>query len=1032
VLGALLLRPGQPVLVDWLAELVWAGNPPGDFRSAIQTYVSRLRSALAPYRAVGERQLIRRSGNGYLINIDPNAVDISRFDRLVKRARAADDLAERSRLLTDALSLWRGPAFADVEPPELRDRLAGHLDQQRLSAVRLRVTSELARGRHEQVSDELAAAHADYPFDDGLTGQWMLALYRCGRRAEALNAYRRARRRLADELGLEPGEALQRLEQAILRNDPSLEPPATPTDDGSGEGGDQRPQLPATIGSFVGREDYLVQLDALLDAGDDAPQTVIISAIAGIAGVGKTALALRWGHRVLHRFPDGQLFVDLRGYSTDPPLRPVEALAILLRALGVPSESIPVEQDDATELYRSQLAGKRVLILLDNAGAAEQVRSLLPGAGHCLVVATSRNRLAGLVATEDATVIDLDVLSPAEATVLLRRIAGAPRVDAEPAAAERLAEACGYLPLALRIAGAYLSGRADVTVEWFVQQLIGGDRLAKLAIEGDPKASVAAAFEQSYRRLPSELRRLFRLLALLPGPEFSAETAAALCDMTIDDATAGLDLLVAANLVISHVGRYRLHDLLRLYARKQTQTEDSQTERCAARERAFAWHDASVDAAARVLYPYMGRLPRPPEGAPGQTFEDGRAAVAWLDAERTNLTAAITDSAEHGPRPMAWRLADGLRGYFWQGRYTTEWLVTGQDGLRAAEAERNAAGQAAAHLSLATAYYRLGRYVEATEHWSATLRLARDAGWPTGEASALSGLGLGCRELGRLTEAAGYYRESVALARREHNQATESRLLTQLGFTSYEAGKLGDAKQYFTQAMAIGTQIGNRANLTQAHVGLGLVAAKLGLLDEALHHHSEAVSLCREFGDHGEEFGALANVADAMFALGRRTEALEAARTSLRIARELDDQRVEAEVRNIIGAILRAGGDANAALAEHRLALELSDHPGRLPGKIEAVLGIADTLCATGDVRAARRYAEKGVALVDQSEYGLYEGQAHTVLARACLASGDGAAAQMHVFKALDCDRRTGNRADEIAALALLDQIRTSQRSNAV
>jgi len=1029
VLGALLLRPGQPVTIDRLAELVWAGFPPGNSRSAIQTYVSRLRSALIPSGTDGD-QLIRRSGSGYLINIDPATVDSSQFDRLVKRARAATDLEVRSRLLTDALALWRGPAFANVEPAELRDRLASQLDQLRLSAVRMRMAAELAQGRHEQVISELAEIHADCPFDEGLTEQLMLALYRCGRRTEALDVYRRARRRLAAELGLEPGAALQQLQHAILRSDPSLGLPAT-TDDRVGESNDHPPQLPATISSFVGREDYLAQLDALLEAGDDAhPQTVVISAIAGTAGVGKTALALRWGHEVSHRFPDGQLFVDLRGYSSDPPLRPVDALARLLRALGVPSESIPVGQDDAAELYRSELAGKRALVLLDNAGTAEQVRSLLPGTGRCLVVVTSRNRLAGLVATEDATVIDLDVLSPAEAAAVLRRIAGASRIDAEPAATARLAEACGYLPLALRIAGAYLSGRADVTVEWFVRLLNGGDRLAKLGIEGDPKASVAAAFELSYRLLPAELRRLFRLLAPLPGPDFGADSAAVLCDLAVDDATAGLDRLIAASLVINHGSRYRMHDLIRLYALNRTQTEDSQRDRRDARLRLLTWYDGSVDAAARLLYPYMGRLPRAPGNAAGTTFDDEPAALAWLDAERANLTAAIAESAERGPRSMAWRLADGLRGYFWQGRYSTEWLVTGQDGLRAAEAERDPAGQAAAHLSLATAYYRLGQYADATEHWSATLRLARDAGWPTGESSALSGLGLGCRELGRLTDAAGYYRESVALARREHNQTTESRLLTQLGFTSYEAGKLDDAKQYFARAMAIGTEVGNRAMLTQPQVGLGLVAARLGLLDEALLHHTEALNLCRELGDHGEEFGALANVADATLALGRRAEALELAQTSLRMALELDDPRVEAEVRNIIGAILRDAGDLTAALAEHRLALDLSEHPGRLPGKIEALLGIAETLCAMGDARAARRHAENGLALVEQSEYRLYEGQAHTTLAKVCLATDDTVTARTHALAALESDRRTGNRGDEMAALALLDQI--SQRGNAV
>ncbi|HEU4421103.1 MAG TPA: BTAD domain-containing putative transcriptional regulator, partial [Pilimelia sp.] len=594
ILAVLLLGANRVVAADRLTELVWGDDPPPRARNTVHTLVWRLRRRLA---SAGSPEVLLTQPPGYLVRIEPDQLDLHRFERLLdagREAMTAGRVAEAERLFGDALGLWRGQPLADVAAEGLRRLEEPRLEELQLQAVEARVEAQLALGRHGELIGELRGLVADHRLREALSGHLMVALYRSGRQAEALETYRSLRAVLAEELGVEPGSALQRLHQAVLRADPALDRPGTadraldlPGTAGTAEPAPGPPAparltgpvpalLPADIPAFTGRVRELRDLDDLLDGGEGRPAAVVITAIAGTAGVGKTALAVRWAHRVRDRFADGQLYVNLRGYAASAPMRPIDALSRFLRALGVPAEQVPHELEEAADLYRSLLADRRVLVILDHARGPDQVRPLLPGGSGCLVLITSRDRLGGLVAHEGAHRLTLDVLPPDEAHTLLARVVGAERVAAEPAAAEDLARACAHLPLALRIAGANLINHPQHRLADYLGELRDGNRLASLEVDGDEQAAVRNNFDLSYTGLPAPAQRLFRLLGLVPGPDVTAGAAAALADVPPQLAARELDRLAGAHLISeSAPARYAFHDLLRLYAAEHARLEES-------------------------------------------------------------------------------------------------------------------------------------------------------------------------------------------------------------------------------------------------------------------------------------------------------------------------------------------------------------------------------------------------------------------------------------------------------------------------
>ncbi|MFL6117215.1 MAG: BTAD domain-containing putative transcriptional regulator, partial [Catenulispora sp.] len=521
VLAVLALEVNRPVSIERLVELAWPIEPPRTAEHAIRVCASGLRTALSGAGVAAAEAGVRTHGTGYLLRADALSIDVHRFRALLEEARDARDDRTRVTMLDRALALWSGPPLAGTVADESYDRLCAGLDEVHRSAVADRIDARLRLGHHHELVADLTALVAADPLDERPLGQLMLALYRAGRAGEALAAYQGGRRRLAEQLGADPGAELRRLHLAVLRDDPSLRP--------AGRNGDAPAtarlpvpaQLPAAVAGFTGRAEALAELDALLDAAAGGPATAI-AVIGGSAGVGKTALAVRWALRRRDRFPDGQLYVDLGGYAPGAtPMRPDQALARMLRALGVAPEAIPLDPAEAGAQYRSLLADRRTLIVLDNASTPDQVRPLLPAGPGCLVLVTSRDRLTGLTARDGARPLTLGVLTPAEARALLATLIGAERVEAERDAAAELARLCGRLPLALRIAAADLAGQHGRSFARQVAELRAGDRLGMLQIDGDEQAAVRASFDLSYAALAPEVRRLFRLVGLAPGADLT-------------------------------------------------------------------------------------------------------------------------------------------------------------------------------------------------------------------------------------------------------------------------------------------------------------------------------------------------------------------------------------------------------------------------------------------------------------------------------------------------------------------------------
>lgn len=660
VLALLALEAGRAVSVERLIEGLWGERAPTGARGMVQGYVSRLRPALARAGVT-----IAYYPRGYLLVLAAEQVDVHEFRIAVARARTMETDEAQAAGLRRALTLWRGEPLTGVSGGGLLDRLRDALGEERLAITEECLNVETRAGRHAGLVPELTALVAEHPFREGLVGLLMLALCRAGRRVHALEQYERTRRRLLEELGLDPGPELLQLRQRILRGtvftvrSPGLSAPAGTEAEVFAEVSAVPAQLPPKPGQFTGRAAELGLLDAVATGGDP----VGIAMITGAGGVGKTALALHWGHRIRSRFPDGQLYVNLHGHSPERPLRPIEALGQFLRGLGVPAERVPAAEEEASAAYRSLLADRRILVILDDAGSEEQIRPLLPGGRRCAAVITSRDRLAGLVARDGAVPVPLGMLAPDEAGTLFGRLLGVERLAAEREAARELARVCGYLPLALRIAAAGVLGRPGAGIAGQVRRLTV-TRLSSLAVVGDPHAAVRGAFDLSYHRLDPPSRRLFRLLGLIPGPTFTTEAAAALSGAPLAETDHLLCRLAAAHLVEEgEPGRYTFHDLMREYARERARAEESEPDRTRALDALMDWYLRVVREAGNLAHPHTLRAPAPAPAVGGDRpigFTDSAAALAWMNAERVNLVAAVKSATQ---RPHGWRLMDAMNGY---------------------------------------------------------------------------------------------------------------------------------------------------------------------------------------------------------------------------------------------------------------------------------------------------------------------------------------------------------------------------------
>jgi DNA-binding SARP family transcriptional activator len=889
LLAILAMEPGRLVSVDRLIELLWGGHPPRRARTAIQAMVSHLRSALRGADGSGPRLVMR--GSGYALEVDDDAVDAHRFRLLLERGRAAASPRDRVELLQAALGLWRGPALADATTEADRPRLCGELEELQLAAREEWLQARLDCGEHTQLIDPLTRLIDDHPLREHPRGLLMLALYRSGRRGEALEVYRKTRQVLIDELGLGPGPELRRLEQAILNDDPSLladqqAPAAAPA-------AAVPAHLPADVAAFTGRVEHLEELDALLDRADQRPGSVIITAIGGTAGVGKTALAVHWAHRVAGRFPDGQLYVNLRGFDpAGSAAGPDTVLRGFLDALAVPLEQIPEELEAKVGLYRSLLADKRMLVVLDNARDAEQVRPLLPAAPSCLVVVTSRSRLSGLVAAEGAYPLMLDVLSQAEARQLLARRIGAGRVAAEPAAVDAIIARCARLPLALAVAAARAATNPGFPLAVLTREL-NETRYGLDSFAGDDAyTDVRAVFSWSYRTLSTDAARLFRLLGLLPGPDVGTAAVASLAGVTVSRVRQLLAELTRSHLLAEHQpGRYSFHDLLRAYASELVHAEESDTDRQAATQRIFDHYLHTSNAAALVLHPYREVVDLPPAqpGVRPEKLTERPAALAWFNTEHAVLIAAMEQAPAVGLDSYTWRLAFTLATHLMLRGDNHAWAATMEPVLDSALrlGDRLVEGQAAHNL--ARAYVRLGRDEAAEQLLRRALDLYRAIGDQARQARAHVTFGRVRAAQHRLTEALEHHQRALELFTAAGHRAGQADALNALGWTN---GLLGDfplALKYCARAIPLHQEVGDRWGEAATWDSLGYAHLQLKQYPQAFDCLQRSIALCRLLGDRWAEAMTLTRLGDAYQAAGDRVGARASWTAAVTILDQLDD-----------------------------------------------------------------------------------------------------------------------------------------------
>lgn len=630
-------------------------------------------------------------------------------------------------------------------------------------------------------------------------------------------------------------------------------------------------QLPLGPSAFVNRRTDIDRLDRLLDAGigaDDAHRSAIVSAVAGAPGVGKTALALHWAHRVRSRFPDGSLYVDMQGYGPGPALAPEQALDLFLRALDVPADGIPDALDERAALYRSILDGKRVLVLVDNASSSTQVRHLLPASPECFIVVTSRSSLPSLVAREGAVRVTLDVLSSGESVQLLGELMGTSRVDADSASALRVAELCGHLPLALRIVAERAINRPQLSMAELIEELVGEQhRLDAMASEEDELSDTRAVFSWSYRALSAELRRTFRLLGLHPGPDIGVDAAAALTGSNTTMAKRQLRALADAHLLQERTtNRFHLHDLVRVYSVERATAEDSQEGRIKAVRRLLTWYLLAADAGRRAVLPYSASFPLVPAGdiAVIEEFESGPAAMRWFDAERRNLQTLLRRASELGQLDIAWKLAIAVSSYLELGSYWAEWEETVTAGLGAARTLGDRLGEAASLSILGDAAWRDGRPDEAIERYEHTAAIAHEIGVGWLEGFGLRGQGLIHEERGHFDTAAQLFESALRVFRSSGFRRGEGMSLLSLGTCARELGDLPTALSRGTAAVEIFEEIGDTWTVAWGSFDLGASYVAAGRLSEATAVLRAAVAIFDDFGDRRCQAQSLALLGDTL------------------------------------------------------------------------------------------------------------------------------------------------------------------------
>jgi DNA-binding SARP family transcriptional activator len=894
LLAALLLNQGQAVSTDRLIAELWNDEPPDRAANLISVYVFRLRRVLGD----ADGRVLTTRAPGYQLLLDAGDLDAGRFEELAgqgRRALAAGDFQRAAEVLAEALGLWRGRPLADVPSSALVTAEAGRLEESRLSALEVRIEADVGCGLHAQLVPELRRLLSDHPLREGLWSLLIRALDGAGRHAEALAAYGEARQVIADELGVDPGAELQRLYHEMLTADripergaPAGRSPgssARPSSSSGAPGSEAVPrparpvpaQLPADVPDFTGRDAPLNRLRGLVaEARSRDNPAVTIAVVAGAPGLGKTALAVHAAHGLRHDFPDGQLYVRLLGGS-EHPVPPDEVLARFLRDLGVDGARVPVDAEERAAMYRTRLAERQMLIVLDDARDAAQIRPLLPGSGSCAVIVTSRHRLYDLVG---AQLVDLDVLNEREAAELFTRIIGAERADAEPGAVRDVLAVCAGLPLAIRIAGARLTARRGWSVRTLADRLADQRRRMDELAAGD--LAVRAAFQVSFDALhrPASRNgldpsRVFRLLGVWQGPSIGLQAATALTGEPEDRVADALEVLVDANLLESpSPDRYRLHDLLRVYAAERAEADETPQAVEEAVRRLLGWYLRTADAAASVVSPHSSRVPLEPAepGYKSVSFDTAERALDWCDEERANLVAATRQAAASGMHEIAWKLPVAAMVCFDFHGYRTEWITTHQIALASARelGDRRAEVWILNNLGMVLSQQRDDG---AIGYFEQAMAIHRETGDRLGQAQATNNLAFHYRLLGRHEEAAATLLDALDLYRQVGHRYGESIALCNLGEAYLELGRYDDAIARSREALAVIREIGSARLEGYALYNLGRVDLDLGRTVEGAGQLERALGLHRSAGDRYGEAQDLQYLGNARAREARLTEA---------------------------------------------------------------------------------------------------------------------------------------------------------------
>ena len=925
VLGVLAARANRVVSRGELVDAVWGEQPPASAEGGIYTYVAGLRRVLEPDRPPRSPERPRRApaqvlvsaGGGYMLRLEPGCLDCAQFEQCLSQARAlrAGDPAAAERAVAEALALWRGLAFAGVPGP------FAEAERQRLGELRTGAAEDhadllLALGRAAEAVPDLTALVAEHPLRERARGLLMIALYRCGRQAEALQVFRDARERLAEDLGIDPGGELTAIHQQLLAMDPALSghSESRQTTSPPPRAAALPAQVPPEAAGFAGRATELRRLHALLPVAAGETPVVVVT---GTAGVGKTALAVRFARQVAPRFPDGQLYVNLRGFDpSGAPTEPAGALQVLFEALGVPPGQVPATLEAQTGLFRSLLEGRRMLLLLDNARSGEQVRPLLPGSPGCMVVITSRSQLTGLVAAQGARPLPLDVLSAGEARELVSGRLGRERVAAEPDAAAELITQCAGLPLALSVTCARAVTRPGKALADLAAEL--RDARARLdALEaGDMLTDLRAVFSWSYRNLSQPAARMFRLLGVHPGPDVSAAAAASLAGLPAARARAALAELTRASLLIEDAaGRLSCHELLRTYAAEQAADVESAAERAAARGRLIDHYVRTARAASARLYPARAHVELPaalPDVAP-EEFGSYEAALAWFSAEHRVLHAVIALAAESGLDCYCWTLAWYWSSILNRRRQLHELAALQRTALSCAERLEDPVSLAHVHLELGQVTGRLGDFPAGYEHLSWALELFTQLGDLASIGQVRFGLALLLNWQERYAEALEHATEALRLRRAFADPAVVAYSENAVGWIYAHLGRHTEALRHCRRALDLHRESGSRSGAADTLDSIGY--AYIGLADymQAIVHYEQALDIYRDIGDPENESSSLIGLGDAQLGAGLSAHARHSWEQALAVLTQAPGVDTR-KIRSRLARLGAADGTASGAV----------------------------------------------------------------------------------------------------------------------